>query len=359
MKIVLAILLISFSLFGKEIRVASYNVENLFDLKYDGSEYKDYIPNTGAKWNKKTYLAKLRNISKVISAFHPDIIGLQEIESENALLDLRAMLKSSSFKMNYKYYAIALDKKKSSAVTTALLSKYPIEYRSEVKVTNHHLVRNVLEVGIKVGDEVLTVFVNHWKSKSGGESKRVRTAEYLMKRLSQLDDEAPYILLGDFNSNYNEFETFIKSKYHNDTDGKTGINHTLGTIKITDWKLTQFFKNILGISLDSEYVTKDILEDSDDNENHYNLWLELPDDEKWSYKNGRKLGTLDNIIISKGLIDSEGIDYKDNSYSVFKGVGTVNKKGKIARWKRGKNKVHLGKGFSDHLPIYADFSVKK
>jgi len=359
MKIVLSIFLISFSLFGKDIRVASYNVENLFDLQYDSSEYKEYIPNTGAKWNKKTYLAKLRNISKVISTLNPDIIGLQEIESENALIDLQAMLKSSKYKTNYKYYAIALEKKKSSAITTALLSKYPIKYTKEVKVTNHPRNRNILEVGIKVGDEVLVVFVNHWKSKSGGESKRVRSAEYLMKRIAEFDDNLPYILLGDFNSNYNEFQTFVKSKYLNDTNGKTGINHTLGTIEITDWKVTQYFKELFGMEIDTEYVTKSSLEENSGNKYHYNLWLELPDDEKWSYKSGRKLETLDNIMISKALYDNHGIDYKDKSFNVFRGVGTVNEKGKIVRWKRGKNKIHLGIGFSDHLPIYADFVLKK
>ena len=28
-----------------EFKVASYNVENLFDMQYNGTEYKEYIPN--------------------------------------------------------------------------------------------------------------------------------------------------------------------------------------------------------------------------------------------------------------------------------------------------------------------------
>ena len=345
----LLLLLLTFSLFGQDIRVASYNVENLFDLKYDGTEYKEYIANTGAKWNKKTYLAKLRNISKVISAVNPDIIGLQEIESENALLDLRAMLKTVRYKQNFKYYAIALQKKKSSAITTALLSKYPIKYFKEVKVTNHPRNRNILEVGIQIGDEVLVVFVNHWKSKSGGESKRIRSAKFLMERVSELDKKTPYLFLGDFNSNYNEYETFLKSKSLNDSDGITGINHILKTLEITDWKATQYFKNLFGMKLDTEFVSKDNLDD----EHHYNLWLELEPENRWSYKHGRKLETLDNIIISQSLVK------KLDKFEVFRGAGTVDKKGKIVRWKRGKNKIHLGIGFSDHLPIYANFKFTK
>lgn len=349
------LLIFSFQLSAKELRVASYNVENLFDIKYNGTEYKDYIPNTGAKWNKKNYLVKLKNISKVISAVNPDIIGLQEIESEKALLDLKAML-HKGYKTEYKYYAIALDKKQSSAITTALLSKYPIAYQKEVKVTNHPLNRNILEVGIKVNDEVLTVFVNHWKSKSGGEKKRIRSANYLMETLAQLNENSPYILLGDFNSNYNEFETFLKSKHLNNSDGITGINHTLGTLIATDWDITQKMKNIVGMEIDREFTTKSTLKSSNKNQNHYNLWFELEEENRWSYKTGRKLQTLDNILISKGLVDGKGIELKDNTFSVFRSLGTVNKKGKVVRWKRGKGKIHIGKGFSDHLLIYSDFT---
>ena len=53
-------------LFAEKFTVASYNVENLFDLKNDGTEYKEYVPNTTSLWNKKTHDIKLNNISKVI-----------------------------------------------------------------------------------------------------------------------------------------------------------------------------------------------------------------------------------------------------------------------------------------------------
>ncbi|PTB83338.1 endonuclease, partial [Sulfurovum lithotrophicum] len=34
----------STSLFSQPIKIATYNVENLFDMKYQGSEYEEYIP---------------------------------------------------------------------------------------------------------------------------------------------------------------------------------------------------------------------------------------------------------------------------------------------------------------------------
>jgi endonuclease/exonuclease/phosphatase family metal-dependent hydrolase len=350
------LLLFTFALFGGELRVASYNVENLFDLKYDGTEYKEYIPNTPLNWSKDIYLKKLANVSKVISEVNPDIVGLQEIESEDALVDLQAMLKAYPYKKDYKYRAIAKSKKSMASVTTALLSKYPIKYTKEVKVTNHKMNRDILEVGIDVNGETLVIFVNHWKAKSGSESKRVRSAEYLVERLKELPKNSPYILLGDFNSNFNEFETFKDDKRLNDTDGKTGINHTLKTVEVSDWKITQWFKNLFGKHLDQDFVTQDRLQSEKDDELHYNLWLELDEDDRWSYKSGKNTDTLDNMIISYGLVDGKGIEYKDDSFAVFRGAGTIDKRGNVYRWQRGKQKEHLGEGFSDHLLIYSDLT---
>jgi len=68
-KKLLCISLFILSLCAQDFKIASYNVENIFDLKYDGTEYKEYIPNTNTNWNKKTYTIKLKNISKVTVNF--------------------------------------------------------------------------------------------------------------------------------------------------------------------------------------------------------------------------------------------------------------------------------------------------
>ncbi len=360
-KVALLTLLSSLSLFADKnqnaIRIANYNVENLFDLNINGNEYDEYIPNGGTGWNQQIYSAKLNNISKVISEVNPDVIGLEEIESRDALKDLQQTLRTYPYKTDFPYSAIAEEKKTKSAVTTALLSKYPIKYIKEVKVTNHPLNRNILEVGIDINGELVIVFVNHWKAKSGPESKRIQSAEFLVQRLNEIDKKTPYILLGDFNSNHDEFETFIKEKRLNDTEGKTGINHVLNTIESDDWKITLWFKNLFGMLSDYSFVSENSVKKSD--EVHYNLWLELPEDEQWSYGSHKSRKTIDNMILPNSLYDGKGLDYIDNSFNVFRGAGTIDKRGKIVRWQRGKKKEHLGEGFSDHLLIYADFEIKK
>ena len=72
-------------LYSFEFTIASYNVENLFDLHFDGSEYKEYIPNTKHLWNEKNYTIKLNNTLRVINDLNADILLLQEIESLKSL----------------------------------------------------------------------------------------------------------------------------------------------------------------------------------------------------------------------------------------------------------------------------------
>jgi len=92
------------------------------------------------------------------------------------LLDLRKFIKKRG--LEYKYFAI---------------DKY----------------RDILEVHLLIGGKKLIIFVNHWKSKSGPESERIKYAKALKKRLSIIPKNKDYIVLGDFNSNYNEYKNLI------------------------------------------------------------------------------------------------------------------------------------------------------
>jgi len=70
---------------GTEVKIATYNVENLFDMNDDGTEYEQYIPNTSWGWTEEMHRIKLRNTAQVIKDMGADVIGLQEIESETVL----------------------------------------------------------------------------------------------------------------------------------------------------------------------------------------------------------------------------------------------------------------------------------
>ncbi|MEE8588175.1 MAG: endonuclease/exonuclease/phosphatase family protein [Sulfurimonadaceae bacterium] len=324
-------LLFAIVLSGAEVKIATYNIENLFDLRYSGHEYEEYVPNTSWRWNSDTYRIKLKNIAKVIVDMDPDIIALQEIESLQALKDLRAQIQRDGLYLPH--YAIA--SAKDTSVKVALLSKYPLRTQ-ELRVTASYKYRNILEATVQLGNEKLYLFVNHWKAKSGPESKRILSAKVLKQRLNTLGD-VNYILLGDFNSDYRENETFVRKRKFNDTDGITGINHILKTVDHNEAVTLQDLKGCQHCA--------------------YNLWYELPQENRWSHKyRGRGEG-LDSIIISPKLVNGKGLEYKERSFKKFDAPYLFKKK-KIYRWQRSRKypKHHMGKGYSDHLPIYATFS---
>ena len=219
--ILLYLFLLQITLNALNFKVASYNVENLFDLKYQGTEYKEYIPNT-KYWNKKAYKQKLKNISKIINDLDADIIALQEIESKIALKDLIKIIPQ------YKYYKFL--KNKSSSIGVALLSKYPIAKSSTIIVDKNDLyARDILKATVSIKNKSFIIYVNHWRSKRAKESYRVIYATALKNDIDNLNIDADYIILGDLNSNYNEYQTFKYDKKLNNTYGITGINQILNT----------------------------------------------------------------------------------------------------------------------------------
>ncbi|MDD5052776.1 MAG: endonuclease/exonuclease/phosphatase family protein [Sulfuricurvum sp.] len=318
------------------MKIATYNVENLFDTVDDGNEYEEYIPNTAWGWNDEMYRTKLQHTAQVIKDIGADIIGLEEIESETALKDLKAQINRQG--LYYRYYVFA--KTNNSAVNTALLSRYPIQSALKLPVNKTGKYRDILEAKVNINGKFLRIFVNHWKSKSGPESERILCAKRLLSRLNELPPDEPYLLIGDFNSHYEEYRTFARSRKLNNTDGITGINQILKTID----------DNGDPIHYSSLQTCDRCL---------YNLWYEINEERRWSHQYKQYNEGLDNIIIPHSLADGKGIEYVQGSFNRFD-PSYLFKKGKIYRWQqsRGYPKYHIGEGYSDHLPIYATFNVQ-
>jgi endonuclease/exonuclease/phosphatase family metal-dependent hydrolase len=333
-KLFTILLLSCITLFGAtDLKIATYNVENLFDLQRSGHEYVEYIPNTNANWNKKTYKIKLQNTAKVIKEINADIIALQEIESPQALKDLRYTLKQNG--LYYQYFKIA--DKKNTTIKVAILSKIPFLYTKELSVTSSYKYRNILEAKFRIDNQDLYLFVNHWKSKSGAESRRIVSAKVLRKRIKALGKDKNIILLGDFNSDYEEYKRFRRKRKLNDTNGRTGINDVLHT-KYQTVKASK-------IKYNEKYL--------------YNLWYDTNKDERYTYIFRGKKEAMDSIIVSQSLLQKNGIFYQLHSISAFKEKYLF--KGKnIYRWKMSWKKPHKhkGKGYSDHLAVTARFVVE-
>jgi len=320
-------------LLSKPFKVATYNVENLFDAQIQGTEYNDYTPGKH-NWNKRMVDIKLNHTTEVICDLDADILGLQEIENSIIFEALLKRLKRVG--CEYRYSAIT--HKKGAAIQVALLSRFPITNKKELQVSYAPYTRNILEVEVNVHGKPLTVFSNHWKSKSrkGFESKRIKYAKCLEKRILSMPKNKEYIILGDLNSNYNAHLT-LKERL-DDSVGVTGISNILQTVK--DRKLIQKYE-ILQLGKGS----------------HYNTWQELPFKDRWSHKYYGNKSTLDNILLPSVMFNGIGFDYVNDSFSVFKAPYLFTKKGYINSWQY-KNGKHLGKGYSDHLPVYAFLDSK-
>jgi hypothetical protein len=332
---ILLLCFLALNIYAKDFTIASYNAENLFDLKKQNSEYKEFIPNTASKWNQRTFNIKINNAVKVIKDINADIIALQEIENRSVIQLLLKKLPA------YKYSSFV--KYSRSSVGVGFLSKIKIKNNRQidVKFTNK-IFRPILETTFELENKEFKIFNNHWPSKRTAESYRLKFAKKLQDRLSKLPKDYDYILLGDFNSNYDEDRSFRHNSKLNNTKGITGINQVLNT------------------TVNNRYITyDDVLKQK--RKVHFNLWLDLPTSDRFSNKYRTQSNTPDNIILSPALLDTKNISYIHKSFKVFK-PSYLYKNKKVLRWQmKGSkyNKVHVGAGYSDHLPIYAKFSTSK
>lgn len=306
----------------------------------NGTEYPEYIPNFKG-WDESAHKTKLANSAQVIKDMGADIMALQEIENENALKELLAELKKNG--VSYPYYIITKNEK--TAVQNVIISKFKIISHSEIELPRQYRDRPILKATVQIGGTQLIVYANHWKAKTGPESKRIEYAKALAADIATLSEDTDFILLGDFNSNYNEMESFANDRKLNDTNGVTGINHIVKTAKSAPNAAPQMADKVDVIAnAKSGYM--------------YNLWLEIPKHERVSEWFAKDKNTPDNIIIPRAMFDKKGISYEDGSFKVFM-PSYLLKNGRAFRWENsGKSKkFSVAQGYSDHLPIIAKFYI--
>jgi hypothetical protein len=157
----------------------------------------------------------------------------------------------------------------------------------------------------------------------------------LKRRLEALPSHSEYIVLGDFNTDY-DAHLYLEKRI-DDTHGKIGLHHILEMLK--EGYLTSEADMLRSKGL------------------HYTLWQELPLEERWNTKFYGKRGTPDHIVLPSTLFDQKGIEYVNHSFHVFRREYLFTKKGYINRWEYKKGK-HRGRGYSDHLPLFATFDTK-
>jgi endonuclease/exonuclease/phosphatase family metal-dependent hydrolase len=320
------------------IAIGFYNVENLFDLFYNGNEYPEYRPGA-LGWNKQTQEIKLNNIASVIAAMSVDLVGLCEVENLTALKDLQKTLKKQG--VAYPYSAIADGR---SGTAPCLLSKLPISRFNRIAGNGdlRNATRNILEADVGFCGRPLKIFVNHWPSKQHPESQRVAMAGALIERIRALPAGTEYVIIGDFNSDYDQWDK-LRTEKLDDTKGRVGINHVLGTIHGDPGRF-------------ESYVSEYDLCNGKNRGMHFDPWLEVPERNRWSLQYRGSHQTLDHVLLPATLFDTIGISYCDRSFEPFTWKGKLLRDGVPFRWQMkgyGKRRFHAGEGYADHLPVRA------
>jgi endonuclease/exonuclease/phosphatase family metal-dependent hydrolase len=201
--------------------VAFYNVENLFDYEDDPLIFDDdRTPEGKDHWTQEIYEAKLANMAKVISEIGADVtgtspalIGVSEIENRRVLEDLL----NQEPLVNKDYGIVHFDSPDRRGIDVALLYQkkifiptnykaYELEIYDDQDRSKRIYTRDQLLVSGMLDGEKISLIVNHWPSRSGGEErsrpKRIKAAELNKHIMDSLFSEDPYakiITMGDFN----------------------------------------------------------------------------------------------------------------------------------------------------------------
>jgi endonuclease/exonuclease/phosphatase family metal-dependent hydrolase len=321
---------------ARDLTILTYNVENLFDDVHDGTEFPEFDPARGV-WNTDLFHMRVETIAEVVRKAvpgGPDVLLLQEVENENAL---RVLLSSGLSGLGYNSYVIV--PKKKLAANVAIASRLPLSHvrSNAVHAWRKNPVRDVIEAEIETKDGTLHLFDDHWKSKAGGaratERSRLESAGIVARRIREItagDPAAHIIVAGDMNENCDEFDR-VGGSYQTaliPASDTAPVAYSASSIFLADGKTSP------GIDSSGRVVL-------------YEPWLELPRGERGSYFYQGEWETMDHILISAGLLDSRGLQYRKGGFRVLRLPFLLGPDGTPRKWTHLKG----ARGYSDHLPL--------
>lgn len=313
----------------KEIAIAFYNLENLFDTENDPSkDDEEFLPESESQWTPERYQKKLANMASIIEKLGnedgPELLGVCEIENRKVLEDLIAQ----PALVNKGYDIVHFESPDIRSIDVALIYKTSIFKPFEktniaVELPNGtDKTRDILIVKGTLNNDTLVVLVNHWPSKRGGseesDPKResaARTAREIVDQELIKNQNAKIVLIGDFN----------------DTPDSKAITETLKASKETPTINRELF----------------------------NAFGHFPEQKKGSYYYKSEWEMIDQIILSQALLTNKGLHYLPNSATIFESEMIKEQEGK---YKGSPLRTYAGKkylgGYSDHLPIFIKVATK-
>jgi predicted extracellular nuclease len=307
-----------------DVRVATFNVENLFARFRFKSGVAPAEANKHGWVVDDTLFEELGVDDKSITGaavreLKADVIGFQEVENVDTLKHFRA--RSLGGRATFPYVA-GVDGNDPRLIDVALLSRLPI-----VRIRSYqHLMdpntptttlfsRDCLEIDIEVSAKTtLTVYVNHFKSMLGGRAatrarREVQCAAVktiVTERFGANAGDESFIILGDFND-------YLAT----DGQGDTGIDD------LVEWDQVE---NVVG---------------------------RLPEADRWTHfykERGGEYHQLDYLLLSRSLAEANAGDPE------------IMRKGQPLRADRYQGPHFAGVGndkpkASDHCPVVMDLRL--
>lgn len=305
-----------------EVVFAFWNVENLFDTDDDPDNPGDdeYLPSN--EWTPERYELKLSRLEKVLAEIEPHLLGVAEVENRAVLDALIARPKLASLG-----YRIAhLDSPDKRGIDLGVIYRAPFEAEAPVihPIPIDPPTRGVLEVPMSVNGHRLTVLVNHWPSRGGGEKTVAQRAlaayvalDVVEKRVAEAEaqqHDADILLIGDFNDE--PFDPSVRDHLRAIRSRNAVVNRNKPySLYNPSWR-----------------------------------FLGDPDVGTYYYNREWRWNVFDQAIVSRGLLDPAGVQYVEDSLSIHGPDELRDKYRRPLRFRKQGQRWH--EGYSDHLLIY-------
>jgi len=311
-----------------KIFIGFWNLENLFDTVDDPSNPGDdeYLPTAKSEWDENKFDKKIANLSKIIRSMNdgngPDVLGVCEVENRYVMEEL-----SNRYLKDMNFEIVHFDSKDPRGIDVGLFfkkNKFQLIHSEKIIVPLQGNTRDILYTVLKFKKDTLHIFVNHWPSRRSGqlesEPRRIKAAKTLRNKVDSLfskNKKSSIVIMGDFN----------------DMPDNNSILVFLQAIPFECDSLTP------------EYTY-----------NLYNTAAKKYSQGIGSYFHQGNFNMLDQIIISKGLLDKQELDYECESFSVISNELNTTRSGKFkgAPFPTFGSGRYLG-GYSDHFPVGARF----
>lgn len=318
--------------------IGFWNLENLFDTIDDPAiNDEDFLPSGEMEWTEDRLDKKMNNLARIIRMMNngngPDILGVCEVENQGLLEDL-----IDKYLSDFNYEVAYLESPDNRGIDNGLIFKSEKFKLLNLQADTVHLsdgwpTRLIFGVNLLTEEnKKISVFINHWPSRSGGqmesEPKRISAAKTLrnaVDRIFSTDVDANIFIIGDFN----------------DDPVNASVLETLQANPIKCDSLPTDFE----MKSESEL---------------FNLSYQAFENGQGSFKYKDIWNMLDQVIVSGSIITGADIKYFCDSFEVFKPQYIVTQSGQYegAPYPTYGGRKYLG-GYSDHFPVIAKFEINR